>query len=185
MSTDSKPSGTGPCESVKSVSSPVLPATRSCYVCGTANPLGLQIGFRIVGQAAESRFSFRPEFSGFRDTVHGGVISTVLDEIMVWAIGIESGKFVYCAELTVRFLRPTPTKTPVIARGEVTENKRNRLFVARGELRNEAGDLLAEATGKYLPVPEAVTDAVLEDFQDGIPAFFQKVSTPKDVAAEG
>ena len=174
MSTDSQPPRSDSCGSVQSVSSPILPATRSCYVCGTANPLGLQIGFRIAGQAADSRFSFRPEFSGFRDTVHGGVISTVLDEIMVWAIGIESGKFVYCAELTVRFLRPTPTKTAVIARGEVTENKRNRLFIARGELRNEAGDLLAESKGKYLPVPDAVTDAVLEDFQDGVPDFFQK-----------
>jgi uncharacterized protein (TIGR00369 family) len=163
---------------VSSEISPVLPATRSCYVCGTANPLGLHIGFHIAGTAAETRFSFRPEFSGFRDTVHGGVISTVLDEVMVWAIGIASGKFVYCGELTVRFLRPTATRAEVVARGEVTENKRGRLFFARAELRNAAGELLAEATGKYLPVPESVTDAVLEDFQDGIPPFFQKVSQP-------
>ena len=66
----------------------------------------------------------------------------------------------------------------VVARGEVTDNKRNRLFLARGELRNAAGELLAEATGKYLPVPDAVTDAVLEDFADGIPPFFLKQHKP-------
>ncbi len=159
---------------MKSVSPEILPTTRSCYACGSANPLGLNLGFQIAGTAAETRFSFRPEFSGFRDTVHGGVIATVLDEVMVWAIGIAASRFVYCAELTVRFLRPTATRIEVVARGEVTDNKRNRLFLARGELRNAAGELLAEATGKYLPVPDAVTDAVLEDFADGIPPFFQR-----------
>lgn len=153
-----------------------LPNTRSCYVCGVENPLGLQLGFHAdeAGTAAETRFSFRPEFAGFRDTVHGGAIATVLDEVMVWAIGVAAGKFVYCAELTVRYVRPTPTGAEVVARGEVTENKRGRLFLARGELRDAAGQLLAEATGKYLPVPGSVTAEVLADFLGEPPASFRR-----------
>jgi uncharacterized protein (TIGR00369 family) len=149
-----------------------LPNTRSCYVCGVENPLGLRLGFSGDTTAAETRFSFRPEFAGFRDTVHGGALATVLDEVMVWAIGVAAGRFVYCAELTVRYVRPTPTAAEVVARGEVVENKRNRLFLARGELRDGAGQLLAEATGKYLPVPESVSAAVLADFIGEPPASF-------------
>ena len=153
-----------------------LPNTRSCFACGLENPLGLQLGFHGDATAAETRFSFRPEFAGFRNTAHGGVIATVLDEVMVWAIGVAAGRFVYCAELTVRYLRPTPTGSEVVARGEITENKRNRLFFAHGELRDAAGELLAEATGKYLPVPDSVSAEVVAEFAGGAPDFLQRAT---------
>ena len=151
-----------------------LPNTRSCFVCGVENPLGLQLGFHGDPTAAETRFSLRPEFAGFRDTVHGGVIATVLDEVMVWAIGVTAGKFVYCAELTVRYVRPTRPQTELVARGEVVENRRGKLFTTRGELRDTAGQLLAEATGKYLPVPGAVSAEVAADFVGEIPDVLQR-----------
>ena len=153
-----------------------LPNTRSCYVCGLENPLGLKLGFHAddARTAAETRFRFRPEFAGFRDTVHGGAIATVLDEVMVWAIGVAVGQFVYCAELTVRYQRPARPGAEVVARGEVTENRRGRLFITHGELRDAEGHLLAEATGKYLPVPTAMGEQVLEDFIGEVPAFLQR-----------
>ena len=153
-----------------------LPNTRSCFGCGLENPLGLQLGFHGDATAAETRFSVRPEFVGFRDTVHGGVIATALDEVMVWAIGVAAGKFVYCAELTVRYLRPTRPQTELIARGEVVENRRGKLFTARAELRDITGQLLAEATGKYLPVPDSVSAEVVAEFVGGAPDFLQRAT---------
>lgn len=153
-----------------------LPNTRSCFGCGLENPLGLQLGFHGDATAAETRFSVRPEFVGFRDTVHGGVIATALDEVMVWAIGVAAGKFVYCAELTVRYLRPTRPQTELIARGEVVENRRGKLFSARAELRDTAGQILAEATGKYLPVPDSVSAEVVAEFVGGAPDFLQRAT---------
>ena len=101
------------------------------------------------------------------------MIATVLDEVMVWAIGVNAAKFVYCAELTVRYLRPTRPQTELVARGEVVENRRGKLFTTRGELRDAAGQLLAEATGKYLPVPDAVSAEVAADFVGERAAFLQ------------
>lgn len=155
-----------------------LPNTRSCYVCGIENPIGLRLGFQSddARTVAETRFSFRPEFAGFRDTVHGGAIATVLDEVMVWAIGVAAKQFVYCAELTVRYQRPARPGAELVARGEVTEDRRGRLFIARGELRDASGQLLAESTGKYLPVPAAVGAQVLEDFVGEVPEFLQRAT---------
>ena len=118
-----------------------LPNTRSCYVCGIENPIGLRLGFQSddARTVAETRFSFRPEFAGFRDTVHGGAIATVLDEVMVWAIGVAAKQFVYCAELTVRYQRPARPGAELVARGEVTEDRRGRLFTARGFCGRSAG----------------------------------------------
>ena len=83
-----------------------LPHTKSCFVCGLNNPLGLKLDFETDGRIVRTRFVPRPEHIGFKATVHGGLISTVLDEAMVWVIGVRTKRFSYCAELNVRFVQP-------------------------------------------------------------------------------
>ena len=60
-----------------------LPHTHSCFVCGESNPLGLKLRFQTDGRLVHARFVPLPEHIGFKQTVHGGLIATVLDEIMV------------------------------------------------------------------------------------------------------
>ena len=43
-------------------------------------------------------------------------------------------------------------------------NRRGKIFEAKGELRTQAGDLLATSTGKYLPIKEELTAQLAEDF---------------------
>ena len=141
-----------------------LPRTRSCFVCGTENPLGLDLGVCTEQGRVEVRFQFRPEHTGLAQTVHGGLLSTVLDELMAWACGVATQRLAYCAELTARFTRPVAPGVLVIGRGELLENRRGRLFVARAELQDGDGNRLAEATGKFIPVPGELQDRVLADF---------------------
>ncbi len=141
-----------------------LPRTRSCFVCGTENPLGLDLGVCTEQGRVEVRFQFRPEHTGLAQTVHGGLVSTVLDELMAWACGVATRRLAYCAELTVRFNRPVGPGIPVIGEGELVENRRGRLFLARAELRDADGNRLAEATGKFIPVPDELQSRVLQDF---------------------
>src|SRR2546427_11868207 len=83
-----------------------LPHTKSCFVCGLNNPLGLKLDLETDGQIVSARFTPRPEHVGFRETIHGGVISTVLGGAMVWAVGGRAKPICYCAELTLRVLQP-------------------------------------------------------------------------------
>lgn len=141
-----------------------LPRTRSCFVCGLANPLGLNLGFAREGDGVLARYRPRPEHAGFQDVVHGGLVATVLDEAMVWAIGVRLGLFTYCAELSVRFRRPAPPDAELTVRGELTGQPRKKLVLARAELRDPAGVLLAEAAGKYVPLPPEAQRALWADF---------------------
>lgn len=141
-----------------------LPHTHSCFVCGESNPLGLNLRFEAEGPIVRTRFTPRPEHIGFKQVVHGGIIATVLDELMVWACVMHAKRFAYCAELTVRFLRPLRPGEEVIAIGELVANRRNRIFEPKGELRDCAGKILAIATGKYLPVPDGELADMAADF---------------------
>lgn len=129
-----------------------LPHTHSCFVCGESNPIGLNLRFETDGRVVETRFTPRANHVGFRQTVHGGIIATLLDEIMVWACAVQTRKFAFCAELNVRFVNPLRPGTEVLARGELVANRKDRIFEAQASLVDSTGLVLANATGKYLPV---------------------------------
>jgi acyl-coenzyme A thioesterase PaaI-like protein len=141
-----------------------LPATRSCFVCGSDNPLGMRLRFTAESGCVRAVFAPRRDHVGFQETVHGGLTSTVLDEAMTWACGAATSRFAYCAELTVRFLKPVRPGATYELIGWLKENRRNRLFVAEAELRDASGTVVAAGSGKYLPIDAGEIAPMLGDF---------------------
>jgi uncharacterized protein (TIGR00369 family) len=142
-----------------------LPHSKSCFVCGSRNPGGLNLRFFSDGRIVQTRFVPRPEHDGFVGILHGGITATVLDEVMVWACAIRQKRFCFSAEMTVRYLRPIRTGLEILARGEMLENKRDRVYFAKGELFNSDNDLLAESTATYMPVRNIDPAVFLADFE--------------------
>jgi uncharacterized protein (TIGR00369 family) len=142
----------------------LLPHTRSCFVCGESNPAGLKLRFETDGRTVQTRFVPQAEHVGFRQTVHGGLTATLLDEIMVWACAVQTKRFAFCAELIVRFLNPVRPGEALVASGKLVSNRRGKLFEARAELRDQAGLVLATASGKYLPIKPGEVADMLTDF---------------------
>src|SRR5882672_10166433 len=141
-----------------------LPHTHSCFVCGESNPVGLKLRFETDGRLVQTRFTPLPHHVGFKQTIHGGLIATLLDEVMVWACAVRTKRFAFCAELNVRFLNPLRPSEKVLAVGELAANRRDRIFEAKGELRSETGLLFATSTGKYLPIKQADAADMATDF---------------------
>jgi uncharacterized protein (TIGR00369 family) len=154
-----------------------LPHTASCFVCGESNASGLKIRFETDGELARARFVPRPEHIGFKQTVHGGILATLLDEIMVWACAIRTRRFSYCAELMVRYQSPVRPGEEVFLMGELVANRRNKLFEAKGEIRDAAGRLLTSGTGKYLPIKEIEARSMLDDFIGDTQGWFDSLKS--------
>ena len=83
-----------------------LPTYLKCIVCGRENHRGLNIRFRVDGSEIRSEVPFNDEFCGFKDVVHGGILTAVLDEAMGWAAGYMTKRMCHAAEMTIRFVRP-------------------------------------------------------------------------------
>jgi uncharacterized protein (TIGR00369 family) len=143
-----------------------LPHTYSCFVCGESNPAGLKLRFETDGRTVQAGFRPRSEHVGFKQTVHGGLIATLLDEVMVWACAVQTRRFAFCAELNVRYLAPARPDEDLVATGELTSNRHGKLFEAKAELKNQTGSVLARATGKYLPIKTADAAQLATDFVD-------------------
>jgi uncharacterized protein (TIGR00369 family) len=125
-------------------------AARWCFGCGDQNPKGLKLAFRLEDGVAVAEFDPDPEHQGFPNHMHGGLVATILDEAMGWAI-YGKGIWAMTARMQVRFRQPVPLDRRLRVSARVT-NQRHRLVQARAELRDEGGTLLAEGEGAFLRV---------------------------------
>ncbi len=119
-----------------------------CFVCGDCNEHGLQARFFFDGEKAVSEIVARDTFEGYRGIYHGGVISAMLDEVMIKAI-LAKGIYAVTAEMTVRFHRPVPTGKHLRFVGRQTA-ARGRIYLTEGEATGPEGEVYATAKGKYI-----------------------------------
>jgi len=138
-----------------------LPNSAGCFVCGHANPRGLGVRFQVEGATVTARFVPHQDHCGYNDRVHGGVMAALLDEVMGWAPSVIKRRFCVAAELIVRYLKPLPIGLKVTVRGEMTAD-RGRIWETQGEIVDDGGTVYARGTGKYRPLTEEQTQAVME-----------------------
>jgi len=123
-----------------------------CFVCGDNNPYGLKLKFSYNEESGEviSQASFAKHFQGWEGVLHGGLISTVLDETMIKAAA-QKGLKCATVELNVRFKKPALLKNNFTIKGWVTDSKK-RLVTTEGSITDSEGVLVATATGKFITV---------------------------------
>lgn len=133
------------------------PTSRMCFVCGRENAEGLHIQFyedhdnqRIVAPLFISE-----NYQGYPGITHGGIVASILDEISGRAVMMtaEEQPFWVTAKLEIRYRKPTPTETPLLAVGWVVHQRR-RLAEVAGEIREQDGTVTAEVSAIVVRPPK-------------------------------
>ncbi len=127
------------------------PPPNRCFACGKDNELGLKLEFchRPEGEA-EARWTPSPEHEGWPGIVHGGLLSTVLDEAMSHAV-LAAGLKAMTAELRVRFREPAPSGRALTVRARVAQRKK-RLVETEASITGADGREYARGWGRFLCV---------------------------------
>jgi uncharacterized protein (TIGR00369 family) len=124
-----------------------------CFGCGSANPAGLHLAFVETDEGVEAEYAVPSHLEGAPGIVHGGIQGTLLDEVFCVTAFVKQGTFVVTGELTVRYLRPTPTDTPLVVRGRIVE-ARERSFGIEGGIHLAAtGEELTRGRGRFFAAP--------------------------------
>ena len=125
-------------------------STNGCFVCGAANPRGMYLAFEQDDEAKRirGRFQLSSDYQGAAGFIHGGVIATLLDEVMSKANRFRKARAV-TAELNVEYLKPVPVGEDLLVEGWETDAKGRNLFL-QGEIRDSAGNLLARGRGRFV-----------------------------------
>ncbi|MBI4697651.1 MAG: PaaI family thioesterase [Nitrospirae bacterium] len=121
-----------------------------CFVCGPKNPIGLKLDFHFDGKTIKTEFVPKKEHQGYLNIVHGGIISTLLDEAMV-KLALAMDIPVVTAEMTVRLRKALNIGEKIIVTAEIKENTK-KLLIASAEAVTEDGVVIADASGKLVKV---------------------------------
>lgn len=118
---------------------------RYCFACGEKNPIGLKLSFSVNERTITTDYVFPKEFQGYKDIVHGGMISLLLDEVMVNLPWLIYKIPVVSAEITVRLKKPLKVGEKVIAKAWF-EKEKKRIFYIKGILIKEKdNEIIAES----------------------------------------
>ena len=123
-------------------------ADHHCFACGATNPSGMHLEIEFGEASARTEWVAGDDFVGWSDKIHGGIVATLLDEVMAWAPA-SFDSWAVTAEMTVRYRSPASPGERLIAVGRVVERRR-RIYDVRGEVRTADGRLVAEGSGRYL-----------------------------------
>ena len=142
------------------------PSSRTCFVCGRENPVGLRIRWEQDTEAREIRGTVTlPEhFNGYPGVAHGGILAAVLDETAGRTV-LADGDFdalMVTAKLEVTYRRPTPTGVPLLVTGRLLRRSETRAE-AEAELRLPDGTVAARASALLARPPEEIRERWAEE----------------------
>jgi uncharacterized protein (TIGR00369 family) len=137
------------------------PNSKMCLVCGLKNPFGLHASFfELDNNELLAVFKPKDEHQSYPGRLHGGIISTILDEAIGRAIMIHSEGDIWgvTVDLQIRFKKPVPLDEELRISSRITKDS-SRFFEGTGELLLQDGTVAAEGHGKYLKIPlEKIAD---------------------------
>jgi uncharacterized protein (TIGR00369 family) len=120
-----------------------------CFACAPDHPHGLHLKFEN-GEDGSASAAWRPteHWQGYPGVIHGGIVSTVLDEAMAKAVAVAG--VAWTGELRVRYKRPVAPGEDLRVRGWIVERGK-RLMRAEAALIAPDGSECAHAWSVFLP----------------------------------
>lgn len=119
-----------------------------CFACGKENPIGLKLEFVKEEDRVSADFTPTMVHQGYSEIMHGGLVTTLLDEAMAKVINIRGIKAV-TATLDMKFRNPVLIGKSLKIFGELVEEKKRRC-VLKAWLEDEEGKILAEASSIFI-----------------------------------
>ncbi|HUU40534.1 MAG TPA: PaaI family thioesterase [Desulfatiglandales bacterium] len=121
----------------------------NCFACGTANPIGLNLNFYRRGEYICSDVTLGKNYEGWENMAHGGIASTLLDEIMSWTVMYFKRSFIVTRSMTIKYRRPVPLYRQLTVKGRINKGGNNRLCKAEGLIQENDKDILVRAEATF------------------------------------
>ena len=121
-------------------------ACDQCFGCGKNNPCGLKLEFEWDGKMVKSEFTPKEMHQGWHNIIHGGILTSLLDEAMAYAayFGNVAG---VTAALEIRFRKPVTVGQHLVITAWVG-NQTRRFAETEARLTLDDGTVVTEAKAK-------------------------------------
>ena len=130
-------------------------SSNNCFVCGPGNPIGLGLTFRLDGEVCRAEFTPKPEHMGYDNVTHGGIVFSLLDDVMANWIWLQ-GQQCFTGKAEIRYRSELAVGTAVKLEGRCQKRK-GRMAQMHGQvIRASDNFVVAEATAAFM-IPPADT----------------------------
>jgi len=119
-----------------------------CFGCGEMNPIGLKLKFTQDGEMVRTVFVPGENYQGYPGILHGGITSTILDEIMSHCLH-RQGLNGLTARLEIRYRKSIPIGKPVTFEARMLKRKGSLVDLEARAILDD-GQLAAEAQGRFM-----------------------------------
>jgi acyl-coenzyme A thioesterase PaaI-like protein len=127
-----------------------------CFCCGPENPIGLKLAFdETPDRRMRTFWTPRKEHQGFKDIVHGGLVATVLDEVMVRLLYLR-GIHAVTAGMETKLIRPVRWGTAYRFEGWIVEDRRRAVITEAEAYHAESGERVAWGKATCVRVERAM-----------------------------
>ena len=122
---------------------------KSCFVCGPDNPISLAVKFRLDGDVCKGEFTPQKDHCGWDGVTHGGIIFSVLDDVMANWIYLNGMKG-FTAKCDVRFRNPLPTGCKVLLEGICTKQRKKLVMLEGKVIRADNQQIIADCQASFM-----------------------------------
>ena len=147
-----------------------LPA-HNCFGCAKKNPIGLALEFELLGDELICEWNPTKNYQGFEGMLHGGIISTIMDEAAAWAIQLLAETAGVTSELNVKYLIPVRLANGTITVKARLKERKERLITVYVTMLDGNGKLCAEGRIVYFVFPKNIAQQKFR--YPGIEAFLK------------
>lgn len=160
------------------------PGSALCFVCGTRNTRGLGLVFLDDGERVFTTLTPPEDLQSWPGVLHGGITTAVLDET-IGRVAFLHDRWVQTAKLEVRFTKPAPVGVELRAEGRLVRNHRRLMEMSGDLVVATTGEVLATASGTFVPLPDSARNALAERLGGDFDAWEQWLKTPRSPAISG
>ena len=126
----------------------------ACFACGELNAHGLHLVLHVAGDTCWTELTLRPDFQGWEGIAHGGIVATILDEVMGWALA-GADAWGYTARMSIEYKRPVPVGARIRGEGRLVERRRRLLTLTGRLLDADTGEVWRPPRRLYVAAPAA------------------------------
>jgi acyl-CoA thioesterase FadM len=152
----------------------------SCFACGTDNPIGLNLRFYRTNESVCTDITLGKYYEGWQNMAHGGIISTLLDEVMSWTIIYFRRIFFVTRRMEIKYIRPVLVGVPLTVKGRLTKEMREPYLGAVAEVFDGSGQILARAKGEFVELPKEKLELVPEGLKEDMVRLFDRFGEEAD-----
>jgi len=141
-----------------------------CFGCCPDNQLGLQMSFYEEGNYIYSEWDPKAHFQGYIKVLHGGIQSTLIDEIASWACYVKLETAGVTSRINIKYKLPVYIDQGKILLKAIIDSVHRNIAKIKVELLNSNRQLCAEGLVDYYMLPKEKAEK--EFNYPGIEKFF-------------